>query len=159
MSRRATKKLTPDEFYAVRRALLAGMRHAEIARELNLSLWTITRVADGLRFVTDLVTDEQLPVLDAPPDYLAKNLRRCPGCGAMIYLSPCIACQLATMTQRVPPAPEVDDALDDMDDLCEVKLAPCGRRRRTKRTNVAYRAKMARQGRDVSRQAEALSHG
>jgi hypothetical protein len=113
MDKRTTKKLTPDEFYAVRRALLAGMRHAEIARELDLSVWTVARVADGLRFVADLVTDEQLPVDDAPPDYLAQNLRRCPGCGAMIYVSPCIACKLGTSVQRVPPAEEVQDELVD----------------------------------------------
>ena len=126
------RKLTVGEYYAVRRAILAGMRHAEIARELNLSVWTIARVADGLRFVTDLVTDEQLPVDDAPPDYLAQNLRRCPGCGAMIYVSPCIACKLGTAVQRVPPAEEVVDELVDM-----VGWDTAPRKRRRGRLRVA----------------------
>ena len=110
----STRRLTENEFYAVRRAILAGLRQVEIARELNLSVWTIARVADTLRFVTDSVTDEQLPVDDAPPDYVAKNLRRCGGCGAMIYVTPCVACKLGTAVQRVPPAEEV---LDDLVDI------------------------------------------
>jgi hypothetical protein len=102
-------RLTVPEFLAVRRALRAGRRHTEIARDLNLSVWTIARIDDQQRYQLDPVTDDELPVDDAPPDYLAQNLRRCPGCGAMVYLWPCRACQMATLTEPVPPAPEVDD--------------------------------------------------
>jgi hypothetical protein len=102
-------RLTLSQFFAVRRALLAGMRHTEIARELGLSLWTIAKIDDEERFACDPVNEEELPVDDAPPDYVAQNLRRCPGCGAMVYLWPCVACKLGTATQRVPPAAEVGE--------------------------------------------------
>jgi hypothetical protein len=102
-------KLTLQEFWAVKRALAAGARHVEIARELNLSVWTIARIDDDRQFEAEEVSERDLPVDDAPPDYVATNLRRCGGCGAMIYVLPCIACQLATATQRVPPAVEMND--------------------------------------------------
>jgi hypothetical protein len=140
------RRLTLSEFYAVRRALAAGMRHTEIARELDLSVWTIDRLAALERYQQDPITEDELPEDDAPPDYLAQNLRRCPGCGAMVYVWPCIACQMATQTQRVPPAPELDDEAD-ADEPPEIEIAPCGRRRRIKRTNWAYRAKLAAQAR------------
>src|SRR6266850_5231562 len=145
-------KLTISEFLAVRRALRAGMRHSEIARELNLSVWTIARIDDEERYQFDPVSEDELPVDDAPPDYLAQNLRRCPGCGAMVYVWPCRACQMAVMA-RVPPAAEEDDEADQSSEVRgqrsvveKIELAPCGRRRRTKRTNVSYRAKMAQRG-------------
>jgi len=158
-------RLTLSEFAAVRRALAAGMRHVEIARALDLSVWTIAKIDDDRLMQEDPVREDELPVDDAPPDYVAQSLRRCPGCGAMIYLSPCIACKLA-VTARVPPAAEVVDELEDVigwvpSAECGVRsaesrgtggtqsrdeLGPWGRRRRTKRTNHAYRAKMARIG-------------
>ena len=107
--------LTIPEILAVRRALGAGLRHTEIARELNLSVWTIDRIAVERRHEDESVREDELPPGaklpedDCPPDYVAQNLRRCPGCGAMVYVWPCITCQMATMTQPVPPAPEVDD--------------------------------------------------
>ena len=107
------QKVTMLQFLAVKKALAAGARHVEIARELDLSVWTIARIADDPRFKADEVPESDLPMDDAPTDYVAKNLRRCGGCGAMIYVLPCIACQMATATQRVPPAPEVDDELEE----------------------------------------------
>jgi hypothetical protein len=140
------QKLTMLEFEAVRRALAAGARHVEIARELNLSVWTIALIANNRRYETEDVDEVDLPVDDAPAEYEAKNLRRCGGCGAMIYVFPCVACQLAGMTQRVPPAPEVDDfEVEDADE--GVELAPCGRRRRRKASNRLFRAKLAQRGR------------
>ena len=154
-------RLTFQELVAVRRALAAGTRHVEIARALNLSVGTIARIDDDPLIQEDPVREDELPVDDAPADYVAQNLRRCPGCGAMIYLSPCLACKMA-VTARVPPAEEVVDELEDVVgwDVAalarrkgrgeerargrEVGLAACGRRRRTKGTNLAYRAKMAR---------------
>jgi hypothetical protein len=111
------QRLTELDVAAVERGLAAGMRHAEIAREFDLSVWTIARIADRRRFERDDVvgtlrvpsSDDDLPEDDGPPDYQAQNLHRCPTCGAMIYITPCIACQMATLTQPVPPAPEIDD--------------------------------------------------
>jgi hypothetical protein len=96
------------------------MRHTEIARELDLSVWTIARIADKRRFQSDELSEDEppedgLPEDDAPPDYVAKNLRRCPGCGSMVYLWPCLACRMGTTTLPVASpgdaegeAPEVE---------------------------------------------------
>jgi hypothetical protein len=65
------------------------------------------------------VFEADLPEDDGPPDYVAANLRRCAGCGAMVYVWPCIACQMATMTQRVPPAAEVEDDPEEVRRLTE----------------------------------------
>lgn len=94
MSPKLCRRLTFPELLAVRRALAAGMRHVEIARELDLSIWTVQRVAARQRYDLNPATAE-LPEDDAPPDYSAANLRRCPGCGAMVYVWPCLACRMA----------------------------------------------------------------
>jgi hypothetical protein len=99
--------LTEDEVQTVERAIAVGKRHVEIARELNLSVWTIAKISDDLQFEPD--PDPQPLVDDAPVDYVALNLRRCPGCGGMIYISPCIACRMAISTRPVPRAAAVDE--------------------------------------------------
>jgi hypothetical protein len=86
--------LTFAEFLGVRRLLAAGRRHVEIARELDLGVWTVDRIAARLRYDEDPETAE-LPQDDAPADYAPENLRRCPRCGAMVYVWPCLACRLA----------------------------------------------------------------
>src|SRR5262245_48062432 len=94
-----SRTLTLLEVNAVRRALAAGTRHTEIARALNLSVWTISRIATERRFQRDELANSDLPEEDAPPEYVASNLCRCPTCGAMVYLWPCLACRLATSTR------------------------------------------------------------
>jgi hypothetical protein len=89
------RRLTHLDVLAVRRGLQAGARHVEIARALNLGVWTIDRIAARERYITDTITDADLPEDDAPPDYVAENLRRCPDCGAMVYVWPCLACRMA----------------------------------------------------------------
>ncbi|HEY2413911.1 MAG TPA: hypothetical protein VGI40_16790 [Pirellulaceae bacterium] len=141
------QRLTTTDVTAVERALAAGMRHVDIARELDLSVWTIARIADRRRFQQideetasntnpkrergantspqrergantnpkrerGTTTAADLPEDDGPPDYQAQNLHRCPGCGAMIYVTPCIACRMAN---AVPAAMPLDDG-DDEDD-------------------------------------------
>src|SRR5262245_39771136 len=108
--------LTLSEFQAVRRALAAGMRHTEIARELNLSVWTIARIASDRRYERDDLTDSDMPEDDAPPGYVATNLRRCCGCGAMAYVWPCLACRLAT-ANRLEFADEVIEDDEDWPEL------------------------------------------
>ena len=87
------------QYQAVCRALRAERRHCEIARELDLSVWTIDRIASDLRQhggphapSDDYQAD--LPEDDAPPDYVATRLRRCQGCGGMVYQWPCLTCEL-----------------------------------------------------------------
>jgi len=112
--------LTLPEFQAVRRALAAGMRHTEIARELNLSVWTIARIASERRYVRDDLADGDLPEDDAPPDYVAQSLRRCASCGAMVYLWPCLACRLATATDLELTDESIEDEDDDEEDWPEM---------------------------------------
>ena len=113
MGAKLCRRQTFPEFLAVRRALAAGQRQVDIAREFDLGIWTIERIAARLRYDEDPLAVE-LPEDDAPPDYSAANLRRCSGCGAMVYVWPCIACQLDTM-ERVAPAEEVEDGPDEID--------------------------------------------
>ena len=109
--------LTPPLFRSVRSMLRASWRHCEIARETGLSVWTIDRIASDLRQRDiqgvgsqlrhrSLDVENRLPQLtegpfpvdlpedDAPPNYVAANLRRCPGCGGMVYQWPCLTCRL-----------------------------------------------------------------
>jgi hypothetical protein len=111
--------LTLPLFRCVRQMLAARLRHCEIARETGLSVWTIDRIHHDLKsringndtsrarkrgaaaaeandpFMPDLPED------DAPPDYVATNLRRCPGCGGMVYQWPCLTCEIRGLA--VPP--------------------------------------------------------
>jgi len=98
--------LTLPVFHAVRRMLRAGLRHCEIARETELSVWTIARTANDPKFQdgrhlaprdevphAERADDLDLPEDDAPPDYVATSLCRCTGCGGMVYQWPCLTCQ------------------------------------------------------------------
>jgi hypothetical protein len=91
--------LTFAEFVAARRLLAAGGRHVEIARELGLGIWTVDRIAARLRYDEDAASAE-LPEDDAPPDYAPENLQRCPDCGAMVYVWPCLACRMAVTSSQ-----------------------------------------------------------
>src|SRR5262245_142731 len=106
--------LTHAEFLTIRRLLRQGWRHTQIARELNLSVWTIARVADRRRFLPEDACEGEIPAGelcedDAPADYVAGNLRRCPGCGAMVYVWPCIACSQGVSTPAIAPPAEAED--------------------------------------------------
>ena len=95
-----------------RRLLEARWRFVQIAKELEISVWTVSRIANDPDLNGDPLPDDQLPVDDAPPDFTSANLRRCAGCGGMVYHWPCIACE-AMAGPKVPPAPEVVDELAD----------------------------------------------
>src|SRR5262245_23753106 len=82
---------------SIRRLLRASVRHAEIARRFDLAVGTIARIASVRRLrrlKLHLLTEDEMPEDDPPPEYLAANLRRCPGCGGLVYRWPCLACQL-----------------------------------------------------------------
>jgi hypothetical protein len=89
---------------SIRAMLGAGFRHTQIARELDLSFGTISRLADDRKLRDTDVADEDLalPDDDPPPGYQAKNLRRCPTCGAMVYLWPCLACRMKAQARPLP---------------------------------------------------------
>lgn len=112
-------QVTLPQFHLVQKMLRSQVRHCDIARELNLSVWTISRIAGDLKvagtlrvptlaFGDDGGAEEDngtrsvpttLPEDDAPPDYVATNLRRCQGCGGMVYQWPCLTCQLRARAQ------------------------------------------------------------
>ncbi len=98
---------------SIRRLLRASVRHAEIARRFDLAVGTISRIASVRRLrraKLHLLTENELPEDDPPPDYLAANLRRCPGCGGLVYQWPCLACRLRA-------AEEAGVALEDDEPL------------------------------------------
>jgi len=111
--------LTFPEFFTVRHRLRAGVRHTEIARELDLFVWTVTRIATEPQYQADPILEADLPQDDPPPDYAASKLRRCPGCGAMVYRWPCLACFMAN-SPRLPLAEEVDDDAESVDELVDL---------------------------------------
>ncbi len=91
-------RLTHLDLSAIRRLLSAGVRHAEIARRLNLAVGTISRIASDRKLrrrKLDLLADVDLPDDEdsAPPEYAASHLRRCPACGGMVYQWPCLTCR------------------------------------------------------------------
>jgi hypothetical protein len=87
------RRLTFCDLEGVRRALAVGMRHVEIAREHRLGVWTVDRIAARERYARELLTEGDLFEDDAPPDYVPDDLRRCAGCGGMVYVWPCLACR------------------------------------------------------------------
>src|SRR5262245_66119990 len=94
--------LTLPLLKSIRRLLRAGVRHTEIARRFDLAVGTIARISSERKLRRrrlHLLTEADLPEDDPPPDYLAANLRRCPGCGGMVYHWPCLACRL----REAPP--------------------------------------------------------
>jgi hypothetical protein len=90
-----TTRLALPTFQAVRRALDAGLRHTEIAREFGVSVWTIQRIACDRSLERDDLTEEDMPEDDAPPDWSTRQLRRCLDCGGMVYVWPCLRCRMA----------------------------------------------------------------
>ena len=114
------------QFHLVQKMLRSQVRHCDIARATGLSVWTISRIASDPKFQRDDPDDlgahprqrrsltatvnqlilaacdyveEDLPEDDAPPDYIAANLRRCTSCGGMVYQWPCLTCQLRARPQ------------------------------------------------------------
>ena len=55
-------------------------------------MWTVQRIANEPDLQADPVPEGELPEDNAPPDYVAANLKRCAGCGGMVYHWPCLAC-------------------------------------------------------------------
>ena len=98
--------------------LREGRRHVAIAQELDLSLWTVARLANEPELQRDDLLEEELPADDAPADYASRSLRRCSGCGAMVYRWPCLACVMEVLP-RVAGAVEEEDE-EEEDELFEL---------------------------------------
>src|SRR5690348_16768348 len=93
-------RVSLSQYRAVLQGLESGWRQFEIARELGLSPRTVARIADDRRMGREEPSESDLPEDDAPPDYVPQNLRRCSGCGAIVYLWPCLACRMSTKVGR-----------------------------------------------------------
>lgn len=115
-----SRTLTIAEFRTIRRMLKNGRRHTEIARALDLFVWTVTRIATENQFQVDPICEADLPQDDPPPGYAARKLRRCPGCGAMVYRWPCLACLIADSPRLAAPGVEIEPADDSGDELFEL---------------------------------------
>ena len=102
------RQMTSIDVAAVQQMLAAKWRHVQIARELNLSLWTIGKIARAFREEEEILSEGEALDDDAPPGFEAKNLLRCPECGAMVYLWPCLACRIAMTT-----LPLVDEEIEE----------------------------------------------
>jgi DNA-binding transcriptional regulator LsrR (DeoR family) len=71
--------------------LAAGLSHIQITRRTGLSRRTISRIAkEGRRrkLVAADISDER------PAGFDTECLNRCRGCGARIYLWPCMQCEI-----------------------------------------------------------------
>src|SRR5262245_16983603 len=89
------RTLTFPELLAIRRLLRAGVRHVEIAKRMRLSVGTISRIASDHKLRRRQHLDEaDLPADDPPPDYDPDRLQRCPDCGGMVYVWPCLTCRM-----------------------------------------------------------------
>ena len=70
----------------IRDLLALRLSQEKIAARLGMSPANVGKIARQL-------ADEAPQALDdLPPGFDQRNLRRCPGCGAMVYLWPCLTC-------------------------------------------------------------------
>ena len=116
--------MTLEQFREVRRMLAAGERHVEIARELDLSVWTIVRIATEPRWQRDDLIEEELLEDDRPADFVSRELRRCGGCGAMVYRWPCLACQMAELPVVAGAVEEEEE--EEVDEFFEMLQEAAG---------------------------------
>ena len=125
-------QLTLPELRLIRRFLQAHVRPAEIACKMGLGVGTVIRVASDRRLrrrKLELLTPEELPEDDVPPEYVAANLRRCPGCGGLVFQWPCLACRLragecdADREGEAPAEPQRGDSRTSSIHACHEPLA------------------------------------
>lgn len=88
-------RVDPQQQARAKLLIFQGISHLSISKRLGLHRATIARIARG-----DLEAPE--PREDHPPGYDERQKRRCPTCGHLVYLWPCLACELETPTG--PPA-------------------------------------------------------
>ena len=107
--------LSLPELAVIRRMLHANLRPTEIARRLGMPVETVTLVATSRKLrrrKLHLLTEDDLPDdYDAPPDYLAANLRRCEGCGGTVYRWPCLLCRIRAAQASGVVLPDEEDCI------------------------------------------------
>jgi hypothetical protein len=83
-------RILPQMAERVRMLLAAGTTYFQISRRTGLSTRTIARIAAaGRRQLTSGDIHD-----DRPAGFDSECLNRCRGCGASIYLWPCLQCEL-----------------------------------------------------------------
>ncbi len=74
----------------VRERLADGLPHDFIALEVGLSTGTIAGIAAERIRPSRIVVEEDDPLREE-----MLTAKRCPGCGALVFTWPCLACQMA----------------------------------------------------------------
>jgi hypothetical protein len=83
-----TSSLTSLDFRRVGELAEQGYSHRWIARRFGINRAAIPVILRQLQREEDPVVTKD----DDPPGFDLANLRRCSGCGALVYLWPCLAC-------------------------------------------------------------------
>lgn len=86
-----TSSLTSLDLHRVGELAEQGYSHRWIARRLGINRAAIPEILRRLRQQEEPAAEQN----DEPPGFDLANLRRCSGCGALVYLWPCLACCLA----------------------------------------------------------------
>jgi hypothetical protein len=119
-----------------------GFSRRWIARRLQIAPQTIAaRCREAETDDRPLPPTRQPSEDEAPPGYDAANVRRCEGCGSLVYLWPCLGCKLAA-TPR--PAPAVQLAGPAQHAGQAAKRAITGKLARRKKSRRKARLKVRR---------------
>lgn len=89
-----TSSLTFLDLRRVGELSAQGYSHRWIARRLGVNRAAIPLILRQLQQEADPIATKD----DDPPGFDLANLRRCSGCGALVYLWPCLACCPPTET-------------------------------------------------------------
>ncbi len=81
--------LSRRSFLEVRHLLAENVPFAAIAEQTGVALRTIADIAQDAVLPSRIAEDEEHPLWEE-----MQHSRRCPGCGALVFLWPCLACQL-----------------------------------------------------------------
>lgn len=85
---------------------LAAQGHSQrwIARRLGIDRDSVAQILrETQRKPLEVIFPSDLPKPeDDPPGFDPANIRRCAGCGALVYLWPCLACWLAAEANETP---------------------------------------------------------
>ncbi|HTN73748.1 MAG TPA: hypothetical protein VL096_00825 [Pirellulaceae bacterium] len=89
--------LARRDFLRVRELLAEQIPPPQIAQSLALPLQTVLGIASGEQQPSRLIVEQD----DSPREEMLTS-RRCPGCGAMVYVWPCLGCQIASGEPATP---------------------------------------------------------
>jgi hypothetical protein len=121
-----------------------GFSRRWIARRLQIAPQTIAARCREAETDDQHLPPTRLPCDDeAPPGYDAANVRRCEGCGSLVYLWPCLGCKLAAMPR---PAPIVQVGVQLGVQKQPARRAITGKLARRKKSRRKARLKVRRSG-------------